>query len=60
MIEEHNAWPCRRASAHGLRLRQAMMGDSLRTLFDAVVEEPIPEAFRDLLRQLDERGSEAA
>ena len=36
------------------------MGDSLRTLFDAVVAEPIPEAFRDLLRQMDEPESEAA
>ena len=59
MIEQHNACPRTRTSAHGLRLRQAMMGDSLRTLFDTVVEEPIPDDFQDVLHQLDDRGSEA-
>jgi len=27
--------------------------DSLKQLYDAVVEEPLPDAFKDLLDQLD-------
>ncbi len=36
--------------------------DGLKQLYDSVVEEPLPDTFRDLLDQLDnsedERGSE--
>ena len=28
--------------------------DSLRNLYDSVVDEPIPDSFKDLLEQLDE------
>ena len=28
--------------------------DSLRSLYDSVVDEPIPDSFKDLLAQLDE------
>tara|TARA_Y100000815_G_scaffold102753_1_gene91602 strand:- start:166 stop:378 length:213 start_codon:yes stop_codon:yes gene_type:complete len=28
--------------------------DSLRNLYDSVVDEPIPDTFKDLLAQLDE------
>ena len=59
MIEEQYAPRQSSTSAYGVRLRQAMMGQRLRTLFDSIVDEPIPDDFEDLLRQLDARGSEA-
>lgn len=59
MTEEQYAEQRARALAQGVRLRQEVIGQKLRTLFDGVVDEPIPDDFRDLLRQLDERGSEA-
>ena len=59
MTEEQYAEQRERALAQGVRLRQGVIGQKLRTLFDGVVDEPIPDDFRDLLRQLDERGSEA-
>ena len=30
--------------------------DGLRQLYDSVVDEPIPDAFRDLLAQLDSKN----
>ena len=59
MIEEHDAPQRAPASAHGVRLRQAMIGDRLKVLFDKVVNEPIPDEFQDLLRRVDARRSEA-
>lgn len=46
-------------SAHGIRLRQVMMGQRLRTTFEAVVDEPLPEDFLDLLNQIEMKGPEA-
>ncbi|MGB3472282.1 MAG: NepR family anti-sigma factor [Erythrobacter sp.] len=31
--------------------------DGLRQLYDSVVDEPLPDAFTDLLNRLDEGGS---
>ncbi|MEM7703194.1 MAG: NepR family anti-sigma factor [Pseudomonadota bacterium] len=31
--------------------------DGLRQLYDSVVDEPLPDAFKDLLDKLDEDGS---
>ncbi len=31
--------------------------DGLRKLYDSVVDEPIPDSFKDLLAKLDESGS---
>ncbi|WFL76111.1 NepR family anti-sigma factor [Altererythrobacter arenosus] len=31
--------------------------DGLRKLYDSVVDEPIPDSFKDLLSKLDESGS---
>ena len=36
------------------RLRQQAIGARLRELFDDVVNEPVPEAFLDILRQSDD------
>ena len=35
--------------------------DSLRNLYESVVDEPIPDSFKDLLEQLDEpkKGDDA-
>ena len=30
--------------------------DGLKQLYDSVVEEPLPDAFRDLLARLDDRN----
>ena len=32
--------------------------DGLRQLYDAVVDEPLPDTFKDLLDRLDEDGSD--
>lgn len=32
--------------------------DGLRSLYDSVVDEPLPDSFKDLLAKLDEDGSE--
>ncbi|MEL7730238.1 NepR family anti-sigma factor [Citromicrobium bathyomarinum] len=29
--------------------------DSLRSMYDSVVDEPIPDSFKDLLAQLDDK-----
>ena len=31
--------------------------DGLRQLYDSVVDEPLPDAFKDLLDRLDQHGS---
>ena len=33
--------------------------DGLRQLYDSVVDEPLPDAFKDLLERLDEDGSDS-
>ncbi|NQX94296.1 MAG: hypothetical protein HRT64_05155 [Erythrobacter sp.] len=33
--------------------------DGLRQLYDSVVDEPLPDAFKDLLEKLDEYGSDS-
>jgi len=35
------------------RLRQQALGTKLRQMFDAVVNEPVPEDFLDILRRAD-------
>ncbi|MEM9086066.1 MAG: NepR family anti-sigma factor [Pseudomonadota bacterium] len=32
--------------------------DGLRQLYDSVVDEPLPDAFKDLLDKLDDGGSD--
>jgi len=32
--------------------------DGLRQLYDSVVDEPLPDAFKDLLDRLDEDGAD--
>ncbi|MEL7690550.1 NepR family anti-sigma factor [Citromicrobium bathyomarinum] len=39
---------------HGDPMSQPQWADSLRSLYDSVVDEPIPDTFKDLLAQFDE------
>jgi hypothetical protein len=48
-----------RAAARSIdevRLRQQVIGVRLRQMFDAVVNEEVPEEFLDILRRADERA----
>lgn len=40
------------------RLRQQAIGQKLRQMFDAVVNEPVPDDFFDILRRADERSAD--
>ncbi|MGH6987122.1 MAG: NepR family anti-sigma factor [Caulobacteraceae bacterium] len=40
------------------RLRQQAIGVKLRQLFDAVVNEPVPDEFLEILRRGDARRTE--
>lgn len=39
-----------------IRSRQRALGRELRRIYDEVVQEPVPDEFLDLLRQIDEAG----
>jgi hypothetical protein len=39
------------------RLRQQAIGVKLRQMFDAVVSEPVPEEFLEILRSADKTGA---
>jgi hypothetical protein len=38
------------------RAIQARIGDSLRAMYDELLQQPVPDRFRDLLGQLENRG----
>ncbi|HEX2594490.1 MAG TPA: NepR family anti-sigma factor [Rhizomicrobium sp.] len=38
-----------------IRARQRAIGRELRRAFDEVAQEPVPDEFMDLLRQIDEK-----
>jgi len=40
--------------ARAIRARQRAIGRELRRLYDEVAQEPVPDEFLDLLRQIDE------
>ena len=40
--------------ARALRARQRAIGRELRRMYDDVAQEPVPDDFMDLLRQIDE------
>ena len=39
-----------------IRARQRAIGRELRRMYDDVAQEPVPDDFMDLLRQIDENG----
>lgn len=53
--DESKERAARRASAPGDRERSKNpeWANGLRQLYDSVVEEPLPDSFRDLLSKLD-------
>ena len=40
--------------ARAIRARQRAIGRELRRMYDNVAQEPVPDDFMDLLRQIDE------
>ena len=42
--------------ARAIRARQRAIGRELRRMYDDVAQEPVPDEFMDLLRQIDETG----
>ena len=40
--------------ARAIRARQRAIGRELRRMYDDVAQEPVPDDFLDLLRQIDE------
>ena len=59
MIEQRPTEDRRRSSAamDEARLRQQAIGVRLRQMFDEVVNEAVPEEFREILRRADSRSS---
>ena len=45
-----------RDKTRAVRARQRAIGRELRRIYDGVVNEPVPDEFLDLLRQIDEAG----
>jgi|TARA_R100000049_G_C1918646_1_gene64353 hypothetical protein len=44
----------RGAGKDGKSTEEPRWADSLRSLYDSVVDEPIPDSFKDLLSQFDD------
>jgi len=44
------------APAHGAKSGKPEWADGLRQLYDAVVDEPLPDNFKDLLAKLDRKN----
>jgi hypothetical protein len=45
--------------ARAVRARQRAIGRELRRMYDDVAQEPVPDDFMDLLRQIDEHGDKS-
>jgi Anti-sigma factor NepR len=54
MTEVNDEKPTEKARA--IRARQRAIGRELRRLYDDVAQEPVPDDFMDLLRQIDENN----
>ncbi len=37
---------------------QSRIGDQLRAMYDGLLDQPVPDRFRDLLAKLDQRNEE--
>jgi hypothetical protein len=40
------------------RTIQTRIGDQLRSMYDGLMEQPVPDRFKDLLAQLEKNGRE--
>jgi hypothetical protein len=38
------------------RVVQTRIGDQLRAMYDELMQQPVPDRFRDLLSQLEQKG----
>ena len=47
------------AGKDGASMGEPRWADSLRSLYDSVVDEPIPDSFKDLLAQFDDPEKDA-
>jgi hypothetical protein len=45
--------------ARAIRARQRAIGRELRRMYDDVAQEPVPDDFMDILRQIDEASDPA-
>jgi len=43
--------------ARAIRARQRAIGRELRRMYDDVAQEPVPDEFMDLLRQIDQASA---
>ncbi len=48
-----------REKSRATRARQRAIGRELRRMYDAVAQEPVPDEFLDLLKQIDASGDAA-
>jgi len=49
--------PDRRQALDETRLRQQVLGEKLRQMFNEVASEPVPDAFLEILRRAEPRGT---
>ena len=49
----NSSMPDKPSAARGAKAKKPEWADGLRHLYDAVVEEPLPDSFKDLLAKLD-------
>lgn len=47
-----------RERARAIKARQRAIGRELRRVYDDVAQEPVPDDFLDLLRKMDQQGSD--
>lgn len=48
-----------REKARATRARQRAIGRELRRMYDDIAQEPVPDEFLDLLKQIDKSGDAA-
>jgi hypothetical protein len=47
-----------RERARAIKARQRAIGRELRRVYDDVAQEPVPDDFLDLLRKMDQQGTD--
>ena len=47
-----------RERSRAIKARQRAIGRELRRVYDDVAQEPVPDDFLDLLRKMDQQGSD--
>jgi hypothetical protein len=57
VMTEKKDEPVDREKVAAARSRQKAIGRTLQRMFDEVVQEPVPDDFTDILKQIDEGSS---